>query len=300
MIVTGLDDYVAKTCLKPQEADTIGKSFKTTIGKQYGDIHMRIIFVRHGEPDYSVDGLSERGIKEAMITAERIKKWNVKDYYVSPLGRALQTARPTLDATGRSATTLPWLREFSYPITDPTNGRHSVPWDYVPSHWTNDPLMFSQDKWMEAGGNNTNPELSEKAYEVWREMDKLLEKYGYYRKDRYYININREERFFKSTVIDDKRHLANEIPDEDAGDTIVMFCHFGVTCLILSHLLNIPFEPLAQGTLIPCCGITTVYTEERWGKEASFRLQSLGDVSHFIAAGEPISSAGSFAPLFQG
>ncbi len=52
---------------------------------------MRIIFVRHGEPDYSTDSLTENGKKEAEALAERTSKWNVDKFYVSPQGRAFST-----------------------------------------------------------------------------------------------------------------------------------------------------------------------------------------------------------------
>ena len=53
---------------------------------------MRIIFVRHGEPDYTTDTLNEKGKREAELLANRAKDWNIKDIYVSPFGRAQQTA----------------------------------------------------------------------------------------------------------------------------------------------------------------------------------------------------------------
>lgn len=260
---------------------------------------MRLILVRHGEPDYSTDTLSEKGKADAILTAQRVKNWDVKQFYVSPLGRAKETIAPTLETTGREAITLDWAREFSYRTINPVNGKDGVCWDYVPSHWTNDSLMFDINNWPDASGNNSNPILREKAEEVITGLDKLLEEYGLFRKDNYYININRQERYVKSTVINMNRHYANELPPEDAGDTIVIFCHFGVTCLMLSHLLNIPFPVLTHGTIIPTCGITILNTEEHWGKESFFRIQALGDVSHLLNAGVPISSAGSFAPFFQ-
>lgn len=54
---------------------------------------MKIIFIRHGEPDYSIDSLTEKGWREAYALADRIQKWDVKDFYVSPLGRAQDTAK---------------------------------------------------------------------------------------------------------------------------------------------------------------------------------------------------------------
>ncbi len=66
---------------------------------------MKLIFIRHGEPDYSIDSLTEKGFREARLLAERTAKWNVTDFYCSPLGRARDTAAPTLEQTGREAAT---------------------------------------------------------------------------------------------------------------------------------------------------------------------------------------------------
>ena len=80
---------------------------------------MRIVFIRHGEPDYSKDSLTPKGWREAELLAKRISKWNVSQFYCSPLGRARDTASCTLKRMNREAITLPWMREFSYPIDDP-------------------------------------------------------------------------------------------------------------------------------------------------------------------------------------
>lgn len=262
---------------------------------------MRLIFIRHGEPDYKVDGLTQKGMRDAEVLAQRCKNWKVDRIYVSPMGRAVQTAEPTLKELGMEAVTMPWLREFSHHIINPTHGHQSVCWDYVPSDWTNKPEMFTQDAWLDQSPAVDNPELKLQYEATTKGIDEVLKEYGYVRKDKYYQNIkNPKNRQVTSTVIDFSSHYANELPDEDAGETVLFFCHFGVTCLMLAHLLNIPFEVLAHGTIIPTCGITIVNTEERWNDEVSFRIQALGDVAHLINAGENISSAGSFAPLFQG
>ncbi len=260
---------------------------------------MRIIFIRHGEPDYRSDGLTENGKLEAQALAQRIKNWDVDAFYVSPLGRAQETAEPTLSLQNRTATTLPWLREYSYPVINPNHHNKSVAWDFVPSHFTTEPKMLSMEEWVDAVPNCDQPLLKENLHIVWDSLDKLLEEYGYVRDGMFYRNKNREFRHMTSTVRDNCFHVANELPYEDGGQTIVMFCHFGVSCLMLSHLLNIPFELLAMGFVFPTGSVTIANTEERWDNESYFRLQTTGDVSHLLNAGVKISSAGSFTPLFD-
>lgn len=261
---------------------------------------MRLIFIRHGEPDYNCDGLTEKGRRDARILADRIKEWKVDRVFVSPLGRAKETAEPSLHALNMSAEEIPWLREFSHPIINPTHGEKSVNWDFIPSDWSDNPVMYSVSDWLDAEPAAQNHMLKKQYNDAVSGMDEILAEYGLVRTGNYYINEkNPKNRRVTSTVIDMNRHFANELPPEDAGEMLLFFCHFGVTCLILSHLLNIPFNTLTHGTVIPTCGITIVNSEERWDNQLSFRMQTLGDVSHLLAAGEGISSAGSFTPLFQ-
>ena len=77
---------------------------------------MKLLLIRHGEPDYEEDGLTEKGKREAMLLAGRIAPMRVKNYFVSPLGRAMETAEATLQKAGRKAEVCHWLREFDIPI----------------------------------------------------------------------------------------------------------------------------------------------------------------------------------------
>ena len=56
---------------------------------------MKILIIRHGDPDYAHDSLTERGRMEAACLAERLAKMDIKEFYVSPLGRARETASYT-------------------------------------------------------------------------------------------------------------------------------------------------------------------------------------------------------------
>ena len=77
---------------------------------------MRLLIVRHGDPDYEHDTLTEKGWREAELLAERLSKLNVKEFYVSPLGRAKDTASLMLQKMNREAEECQWLREFDTKI----------------------------------------------------------------------------------------------------------------------------------------------------------------------------------------
>lgn len=299
---------------------------------------MRLIFIRHGEPDYSVDGLTENGFREAEALAKRVAEWQVDKVFCSPYGRAVETMLPSLRSLGgdlpknwREVVTgwvkgkeipkdwkvvdeneiLPpsmgafvpsfkmWLHEFGYSITNPTHKRTTCCWDYIPSDWANYPEYYTQYDWLNIPPASDNPDIKKHFLEVHSLFDAFLAEFGYHRNGNYYLATPGKNRRILGTVLEDGTHTANHMPDEDAGETLVFFCHFGIICVILSHLLNIPFATLANGTVISTSGVTIVNTEERWDNQVSFRMQTLGDVTHLLKEGVPISSAGSFAPLFK-
>ena len=108
---------------------------------------MKIIFIRHGEPNYEIDSLTEKGWREAELLSKRTAKWNVTDFYCSPLGRAKDTASYTLKNAGREAEILPWLREFDAPVLDPETEKRRIPWDFLPDVLDANRDLYDQDLW---------------------------------------------------------------------------------------------------------------------------------------------------------
>ena len=235
---------------------------------------MKLIIIRHGDPDYSIDSLTPTGWKEAKLLAERVSKWNVKAFYVSPLGRAQDTAKPTLEKMGREATVMDWLREFPVEVYNPEGGSIDVAWDWLPGVWTKEPDFYDRDKWMDV------PIFAKadmrRAYQYVADgLDALLERHGYRREGNYYRVVT---------------------PNED---TVVLFCHFGLECVLLSHLLGISPMPLWHGMAAAPTSVTTLNTEERRRGIASFRMAAFGDISHLYAAGEEPSFACRFCETYD-
>ena len=227
---------------------------------------MKLLIVRHADPDYSIDSLTETGWKEAALLAERLKKEDVKAFYCSPLGRARDTASLTLKAMGREAEILPWLREFA-PKVDKPNRKNGVAWDWLPQDWTDDKIFFDKDRWHQ-GKCLKEAGVGAEAAWVAAGVDALLARHGY-RRDG---NLYRAEK-------------ANE-------DTLILFCHFGVACVILGHILNMSPMQLWQGTCAAPSSVTVLRTEERREGIAYFRMSAFGDTSHLYAGNmEPAFSA---------
>lgn len=241
---------------------------------------MRIILIRHGDPDYVNDSLTDKGVREASLLSDRIVKWDTDAmrFYCSPLGRAQKTASYTLQRLNREAVTYEWMKEFAYKIDDPVTGRHGVPWDFMPEYWTNIPEMYDKEDWKKTDIYRSNPDLVPAYEEVCSGLDGLLKEYGYQRKNNYYLNTNGDAK----------------------NDTIVIFCHLGITCVMMSHLIGISPALLFHDFYLAPTSVTILATEERQNHAAYFRVQVMGDTTHLLQGGEPISAAGYFTDIFQG
>jgi len=235
---------------------------------------MKLLIVRHADPNYAIDSLTPTGWEEAKLAAERISKLDVKAFYISPLGRAQDTARVTLEKMGRTGETLPWLREFAPDVTKPGETEPGCAWDWLPQDWTLEPRFFDRNQW-------TQPEafakagVAQEAKWVAEGLDAVLAKHGYRRDGDLYRVEN-----------------ANE-------DTVVLFCHFGVECVLLGHILNISPVLLWHGSCAAPTSVTTLVTEERRKGIAYFRMSAFGDVSHLYAAGREPSFSARFCETYD-
>ncbi len=234
---------------------------------------MKILIIRHADPDYINDTITEKGWREAKLLAERIAKLDIKAFYLSPLGRAQDTASLTLKKMNRKGETKDWLREFHAPISI-DNQKDKIAWDLLPAFWTPQNEMYHIDTWTEAPVYKESTAFDE-SHRVYTGLDEILANHGYKRKDNYYqvTSANR--------------------------DTIAFFCHFGVECVMLGHLLGISPVLLWHGFCAAPTSVTTIYTEERQEGIAYFRASSLADTSHLYAAGEEIAFSGRFCETFD-
>ena len=235
---------------------------------------MKLYIVRHGDPDYAADCLTERGRREAELLADRLEKLDFAAIYVSPLGRARETAQATLGRLGRQGETKDWLREFAPRRFDPDAGRETVIWDWLPQSWTSEKAFYDREGWMHVPVMEASGVPAEAKW-VYDGLDEVLAKHGY----RHEGDIFRAEK-----------------PNRDG---ILFFCHFGVECVMLGHLLGISPMPLWHGTCALTTSVTTLVTEERREGIASFRMISFGDISHLTAAHQEPSFSARFCETWD-
>lgn len=237
---------------------------------------MRILIIRHGDPDYEHDCLTEKGKKEAALLANKLKKEKIDAFYTSPLGRAKQTCETVARAMDREREIVvkDWLQEFKHPVLLPSGRERNIPWDMYPEEWIKEPKMYDHNAWLDQDFYRAaNMEQYYKA--VTDSLDELLAKHGYVRDGKVY-----------------RVEKANR-------DTIALFCHFGLEAVLLSRLCNISPVPIWHHFVALTSSVTTLYTEERQQGQAVFRCCGFGDIGHLYAGGEAPSFSARFCETFD-
>ena len=116
----------------------------------------------------------------------------------------------------------------------------------------------------------------EKVYDhIIKEFDAFLAKHGYIRENGYYR------------------------VEKESTETVTFFCHFGLICVLLSHLWNVSPFTLWNSLAIAPTSVTELYTEERKQGIAYFRASKVGDVSHLYAGEEEPSFAARFCEVYS-
>ncbi len=214
---------------------------------------MKILMIRHGDPDYENDCLTEKGRREAALLAERIAPMDIAAYYVSPMGRARETAEYTLKKAGRTAEVCNWLHEFHEAVQD--GGEPRVTWDMLPENWTKVKEYFSKHEWLDTDAMRA-ADMERKVKAVCEGLDGLLRRWGLEREGDAYRVVKK------------------------CDDTIALYCHFGVTCLMAAHLLGISPLLVWQGFNAEPTAVAVFCTDDRHGDVVNFRMHCFGDTSH--------------------
>lgn len=224
---------------------------------------MRIVFVRHGHPDYVNDCLTALGHEQAKRAALRLKNEGIGEIFSSSMGRAYETALHTANLLKLEVEKLDFIREIKW---GSDNGekvyQDGHPWDtsiyavkngfnLMDEEWTRD-KMFS--------GNKVFSEVER----VGKQADDWLLRLGYKREGTSY-----------------------RVVGENTDRTVALFSHGGASSALFSHLLNLPFFYLC-GTLCPDFTAITVLRFSDEKGELTVPLIEIANDSRHIE-GEKVS-----------
>ncbi|WP_432800323.1 histidine phosphatase family protein [Poriferisphaera sp. WC338] len=217
---------------------------------------MRIYVIRHADPDYANDTITDLGHQEAAALAERLESVRIDKIYSSPMGRAQATAGYTAKRKGMEIETLDWTAELGWRINE---GRNAA-WDFHGHEIRSNLEAYGCEDWHLAEPFD-NPEFRCGYDQIVAESDAFLSSYGYRRDGGGY-------RF-----------------DESNESAVAVFCHGGFGLTWLSHLLAIPVPMVWAGFHLRPTSVTTVQLEERKPGLATPRCVGMADVSHLVMSG---------------
>jgi probable phosphoglycerate mutase len=211
---------------------------------------IELMFVRHADPDYKNDTITEKGHKEAQALARFLKRHPqpLTAIVCSPFGRAKATMQYTADACGIEPAILPWLGE---PDGTFDNGRWS--WSIPRVEHLAGESLFDNENW------RTGVPYGEKLYAIRtaiaKELDWFLAGYGLVRKGAVY-RVQRPQ---------------------DAR--IAVFTHEGFTKVLLSAVLHWPLPHVLAHLSYNPTGCTRLIWDEHDGL-ATPRAVTINDLAH--------------------
>ena len=215
---------------------------------------MRIVFVRHGEPDYEHDCLTETGRKQAAAAAARLERENITEIYSSPMGRARETAGFTAERLQLPVTVLNFMHEISWGGPDIPDGGH--PWTLSSRMMAGEGFDFYKEDWREHPyfKNNAATEYYDRVGACFDEF--LASTQGY-----------RQEgtRFFCTA---------------DKQKTIAVFSHGGSCGCVLARLLSLPFPYVTAVLPFEFTSIIILSFPVRVNEYVHPRIELFNDAAH--------------------
>ena len=217
---------------------------------------MKIYLIRHGDPDYSTDTLTQAGKAEAQSLAEYLSTVNIDLLFTSPLGRARATAAYSESVLKKQAEVLDWTEEVKLLAPD---GSDFMTWYGNPQHYKD--LTYQNNKtWIKVIQN------------IEVESDTLFENLGWKR-------IAHQYHFLP------QKNIKKELQ-------IVLFSHGGFGLTWLAHLLNIPYHLMWTSFFLHTSSITTILFDERPTSIATPKVIALSALPHLYKHGLSPSTTG--------
>lgn len=228
---------------------------------------MLLYIVRHGDPDYARDCLTPKGKLQAQAVGRRLSVHGLDKIFVSPLGRAQETAKPACELMNIKPVTLEWLSEsyawslFSKKFAD--GGTHWIFARNVSDFKTEENTAISIDDGCNAPVF-AEDRVAEGFADLKKRADPFFEELGYKREGaRYKILAPNNER-------------------------IAFFCHQGLGLSLLCYLLAIPPQLFWSSFDLTHSSVTILEFRNYQNGYTSPRCLQFSDTSHIYAERLPL------------
>jgi probable phosphoglycerate mutase len=200
---------------------------------------MLLFYVRHGDPIYEPDSLTEQGVRQAEVLVNRMKRCNPSKIFASSSNRAMLTAKPTCDALGVEMEVLDWCNESHAASTFWYRDEKGSFWMF--GHPVTKPLLASNEVRTLDREWYTHPFFAEKMPHLKKGIDRIQTE-----TDAFMLSLG-------------YRHVENGyIAERPNNDRIALFAHAGFGLAFMSALLDIPYPMMSTRFDIGHTGMTVV------------------------------------------
>ena len=231
---------------------------------------MLLFYIRHGDPIYSPDQLTDLGKRQAEAVARRLALHGIDKIYSSTSTRAYQTALPTAEITKKEITQLDWTHENRAwdQLTVPT-AKGGLTWCFYDKEivklFASKEIRAYGDKWYEHPSLQKYPTFREGMERIDRETDNFLASLGY--------EHDREKGIYKITR-------------KDNHDRVALFAHEGFGKCFLGSVLDIPFPEATVRFNMTHSAVTVIGFNDEGGYAVA-RMLTMSNDSHIYNAGLP-------------
>lgn len=223
---------------------------------------MLLYIVRHGDPDYEKDCLTERGRAQAEAVGKRIFDAGIDQIYASPMGRARETAAPACRLLGLACHIEDWAHEVEEERLTPFPDGQMKSVSVVQNTYYREKgaIDLPYDRAFEAPGFSTS-QMDNAVARIEAGGREFLERLGYKEEDGVYRILR-----------------ANE-------DKVALFCHTVMGRAWISRLLHIPIHLMWAGFQITHTGVTVLEFKNNENGVTAPYCRCFSDMSHLYAAG---------------
>ena len=216
---------------------------------------MKIIFVRHGHPDYRKDCLTEIGHLHGKAVAERLRHEKIARICSSSCGRAKETAEHIAVYHDLPVETFDFIREIGWGSIDGTElFKNGHPWFTVDDMIANGESLHDPE--FEKNPRFSNNKVIYDVKRIGDGFDEWLLDLGYKREGEYYRVLRKND------------------------DNVIMVSHGGASSAALAHLFSLPFLLTLSIVRADYTAITIVSLEGEEGKLALPKFDMMNDSKH--------------------
>lgn len=226
---------------------------------------MLFFYVRHGDPIYAPDSLTELGQRQADSVAKRLSQYGIDRVYSSTSNRAILTAKPCCE-----------LNKLEMELVDFANEAHA--WkDFTIERNGNRNWIFFDS---EIKNLFSDPCVLSLGYDWYKHPSLTSYQNGFHR------ILEESSEFFKTLGYEHIKNTGKYKVTKSNDVRVALFAHQGFGLAFLSAVLDIPYPIVANHFDMCHTGVTVIHFREIDGY-AIPKVLTLSSDSHLYRDGLP-------------